>query len=125
MKDLEMMPNRMKWKNFGFLIIIIVVGFWCSYFPFVDKRAKNAMKASYYCGIITKIHRIPVPRQRDMLAFDVQTEHDVIVVDVGSWWLAWGFANIGDSIIKPPDTLMITIKKPDGRSQDFFYQTLE
>ena len=110
----------MKEKHFVLIVILFVI-FWSSFFSFVNKRAKNAIKAVYYCGIITKVYRIP--NQRDMPAFDVQTEYDVIVVDAGSWWHSWAFASVGDSIIKPPDALMIIIKKPDGRSQEFFYRS--
>ncbi len=36
---------------------------------------------------------------------------------------AWQYAKVGDSIIKPADTLMIIIKMNDSTSREFLYKS--
>ena len=109
----------MKAKYF-ILIVIIFAILIRSCISFVNGRAKKAEKEVSFRGVITKIYRIPM--QHDMRVFDVQTENGEIGVTADNWWYSWDFASVGDSIIKPPDTLMIIIKKPNGESKEFFYR---
>ena len=92
-----------------------------SFISFVNGRTDKAVKKISYSGVITKIYRIP--RQHDMRVFDIQTEYGETGITASNWWYSWKFASVGDSIIKPPDTLMIIIKKPTGESREFYYRS--
>jgi hypothetical protein len=81
---------------------------------------KKALKEVEYKGIITKIYQDPM--QHNMYFFDIYTEYGDAGVTASLWPYSWEYASVGDSIIKPPDTLMIIIKKPDGSSKEFFYR---
>ena len=116
---IEIVKNDMKAKYFILIVIIFTIMI-RSFISFVNGRAKKAEKEVSFSGIITKLYRIPM--QHDMRVFDVQTEYGEIGVTADNWWYLWEFASVGDSIIKPPDTLMVIIKKPDGRSKEFFYR---
>jgi hypothetical protein len=86
----------------------------------VNDRAEKDTKKDYFKGVITKIYQIPM--KHNMRVFDIHTEYGESGVTADHWPYSWEYASVGDSIIKPPDTLMIIIKKPDGSSKEFFYR---
>jgi len=91
-----------------------------SFISFVNNSDDRIVKKGFYSGVITKIYREPM--QHDMWFFDIDTECGVSGVTASFWSKSWEFASVGDSIIKPPDTLMIIIKKPNGESKEFYYR---
>jgi hypothetical protein len=110
----------MKAKHF-FLIAPIVAIMTYLFISFVNGRAEKKAKEIYYRGVITKIHQEPM--QHNMYFFDIHTKEYGETETTASFWRhSWKYASVGDSIIKPPDTLMIIIKKPDGNSKEFFYR---
>jgi hypothetical protein len=92
-----------------------------SFISFVNGRAEKAEKEDFYRGVITKIYREPM--KHDNHFFDIHTEElGETTLNASFWSKSWEFASVGDSIIKPPDTLMIIIKKPNGESKEFYYR---
>jgi len=108
----------MKLKYF-ILIVIVFAIIWRSFISFVNNIDEKKVKKGFYKGVITKIYREPM--QHDMYFFDIHTECGVTGVTASFWSKSWEFASVGDSIIKPPDTLMTIIIKPNGESKEFFY----
>jgi len=111
---------KLKYYIIFFSVVILFAIMIRSFISFVNGRAKMAEKEVFFRGVITKIYRIP--NQHDMRVFDIKTEYGESVVSADNWWYLWEFASVGDSIIKPPDTLMIIIKKPNGESKEFYYR---
>jgi hypothetical protein len=92
------------------------------FISFVNDRAEKSVKEVHYKGRITKIYQVPM--KHNNFFFDIYTEEYAETSETASdwWYSSWEYASVGDSIIKPPDTLMIIIKKPDGSSKEFFYR---
>ena len=110
----------MKAKYFILIVIIFAIMI-RSFISFVNNMGKKKVKEDFYRGIITRIYQEPM--KHNMYFFDINTEYGKTGETASFWYpLPWEFADVGDSIIKPPDTLMIIIKKPDGRSKEFFYR---
>ena len=111
----------MKLKYFIVIVILFAI-VWRIFISFVNGRTQDVIKKVNYAGVITKIYQEPT--RHNNYFFEICIEKDVeTTINASWWWHSWAFANVGDSIIKPPDTLMIIIKKPDGRSQEFFYRS--
>jgi hypothetical protein len=72
----------------------------------------------HYKGVIIKMFRDP--DNHEMSTFTIKTDSTNFdeVADIYSQ--SWNYAKIGDSIIKPADTLMIIIKKNDSTYKEFF-----
>ncbi len=98
------------------LILVILLSFSCIR---IDTAKKKMEKDSYH-GSITNIFR--KTWNHDMWTFMVKIGDIEIEKCAECWSHSWKYASVGDSIIKPPDTLMIIIKKPDGSSKEFFYR---
>jgi len=110
----------MKLKYFILMVIIFAI-MTRSFISFVNERADKAAKEISFRCIITRIYQ--EPNQHDMYFFDVHTDCGIPGVTASFWWYSWEFASVGDSIIKPPDSLMIIIKKPNGESREFYYRS--
>jgi len=81
---------------------------------------KKESKAECFKGIITKIYQDD--KQHYMYTFEIHTPNQVIIENAEIWSKSWSYAQVGDSIIKPTDTLMIIIKKNDSTEREFFYK---
>ena len=103
------------------LIVIIFAIIWRSCMSFVNNRDEKKVKKGFYSGVITNIYQVPT--RHNNYFFDIHAECGVSGVTASWWWHSWEFAEVGDSIIKPPDTLMIIIKKPNGESREFYYRS--
>jgi len=99
--------------------IILIAFFLVSACIRIDIGHKQA-KEEYYKGKIIKIYRND--KQHYMYYFDIQTRYQIISKNAEMWSELWSNAQVGDSIIKPPDTLMIIIKKNDSTKREFFYK---
>jgi hypothetical protein len=111
--------NDMKAKHFISIVIIFAVMIY-SFIFFVNGTAKRKVKEMIFKGVITKIYN---HWNHNLYTFTICTEKsEDIDVTIEHWPYSWEYASIGDSIIKPPNTLMIIIKKPDGNSKEFFYR---
>ena len=98
------------------LILIVFLSFSCIR---ID-GAKKSIKRDAYQGIITDIFR--EPWNHNALVFMVKIDSLDMKKYADCFPYSWEYARVGDSIIKPPDTLMIVIKKPNGESKEFFYR---
>ena len=81
---------------------------------------KKESKAECFKGIITKIFQDD--KQHYMYTFEIHTPNQIIIENAEIWSKSWSYAQVGDSIIKPADTLMIIIKKNDSTKREFFYK---
>jgi hypothetical protein len=81
----------------------------------IDNGREEQKKESYK-GIITEIYQ----EEMNHYMWRINTDCDNNLIG-NDWPRSWEYAKIGDSIIKPPDTLMIIIKKSDGTYKEFFY----
>jgi len=81
---------------------------------------KNDIKERYYRGEIGKIYQ---DNSNHMAwTFVVQAKGSSFEIVANIWPRSWEYAVVGDSIIKPPDTLMIIIKKNDTTQKEFLYK---
>ncbi len=94
------------------ILFLITFGYSCDFKK--DFRKRNAYK-----GIITKKY-IP-PYSHEMYAFKVKTDSSEFEEIADFFSYSYEYAEVGDSIIKPSDTLMIIIKK-DSTYRKFFYR---
>jgi hypothetical protein len=85
----------------------------------IDTGHKQA-KEECYSGKIIKIYQND--KDHYMYYFDIKTRYQIIAKNAGMWSQLWTYAQVGDSIIKPSDTLMIIIKKNDSTKREFFYK---
>ena len=83
---------------------------------FGDKKATYKLK---YKGVILKNYQDD--NNHGMLTFDVKDEDNKSSIVVDKWPRCWEYAEVGDSVIKPPDTLLFIIKKPNGEEKHFKY----
>jgi len=99
------------------LIFFLLFAFGCIRYD----GAKKHIKPNKYKGVIEEIYRDD--RNHGMWTFTVNTtDNESINIVANSWSRSWEYAEIGDSIIKPADTLMIIIKKNDSTYKEFFYK---
>ena len=84
---------------------------------FTNENAKKKIKKDAYCGVITDIYRDSRDNEKWIFKIKVDSLEREQCLDHFSY--SWEYACIGDSIIKPFDTLMIIIKKPNGESKGF------
>jgi len=71
-------------------------------------------------GTITKIYQDK--RSHYEYIFEIKSNSELIELNAEDWHpRSWAYARVGDSIIKPADTLLIIIKKNDSTFNDFFY----
>jgi hypothetical protein len=98
------------------LILLFLLIFITSSCTFGDK--KRTYKENFK-GIIEKNYRDY--SNHGMFTFDVINGNYKFKVLTEVWPRCWEYAEVGDSIIKPPDTLILIIKKPDGTKKHFNY----
>jgi len=99
------------------LILFLLFAFGCIRYDGIKKRHKP----EEFKGIITKIYQDG--RNHGVFTFDIKTEEEEEFKRMaGLYPRSWEYAEIGDSIIKPADTLMIIIKKNDSTYKEFFYK---
>ena len=100
------------------VIIVAITTHFC--ISFANENTDKKIKKESYSGIITDVFR--QTWNHDMWTFTVKID-SVEMKECAEWYpYSWEYASVGDSIIKPPDTLIIIIKKPNGESKDFFYR---
>ena len=98
------------------LIFFLLFAFGCIRYDGI----KKSNKAEGYKGIITKIYQDD--RNHGVSTFNIRTEKEEFKRLATLYPRSWEYAEIGDSIIKPADTLMIIIKKNDSTYKEFFYK---
>jgi hypothetical protein len=98
-------------------ILILIILF--SFVSCINELSKKRIKSVEYRGTIVDIYQ---SWNHNVFSFLVNSENGEFQENAESWPYSWEYASIGDSIIKPPDTLMIIIKKPDGSGKEFFYR---
>jgi len=81
--------------------------------------AKEPTKKQEYKGIITKIYQDSW--KHGIWMFRIRSNKIEFEDNISVWPKSWEYAQVGDSIIKPADTLMLIIKKNDSTYQKFFY----
>ena len=81
---------------------------------------KNKTLKDNFKGVITKIYQDEIHHYT--WTFQIKTTTDIIDRDAQLWPKCWEYAKVGDSIIKPADTLMIIITKNVNTSKKFFYK---
>ena len=78
------------------------------------------MKKMNFKGTITRIYEDK--RSHYEYCFEIKTDSDIFEINAEDWRShSWEYATVGDSIIKPADTLMIIIKKNDSTFKKFSY----
>ena len=81
---------------------------------------KSDIRERDYKGKIKEIYQ---DHQNHMAwTFVVQSKSSNFEIVANIWPRSWEYAQVGDSIIKPADTLMIIIKKNDSARREFFYK---
>ena len=100
------------------VIIVAITTHFC--ISFANENTDKWIKKESYSGVITDIFR--QTWNHDMWIFTVKIDSLEKEKCAECFPYSWEYASIGDSIIKPPDTLMIVIKKPNGESKEFFYR---
>ncbi|MBN1250655.1 MAG: hypothetical protein JXR51_15345 [Bacteroidales bacterium] len=72
-----------------------------------------------YKGVINKIYKDETNHM--VYTFNIKISNgEILTENVGIWPHIWKYAKVGDSIIKPADTLMIIVKKRDASYREFF-----
>ncbi len=99
-------------KIIVFLLLIFLL-FSCR---FDDEEANRKWN---FKGIIVKNYQND--NNHGMLTFDIVDNNHKFWVLSEKWPRCWEFADIGDSVIKLPDTLILIIKKPNGTVKEFDY----
>ena len=104
-----------------FILTVIIVALTTRFcISFANENAEKKMKKDFYKGVITEIYQEPMNHNRWAFAVKIDSLEKEKCAECFPY--SWEYACIGDSIIKPPDTLMIVIKKPNGESKEFFYR---
>jgi len=98
------------------ILSLLLIVFLLSSCTFGDKG--RTYKKSFKGVIIKKYQN---DKNHGMLTFDIVNNNQKFWVISERWPRCWEFAEVGDSIIKPPDTLILTIKKPNGTEKHFNY----
>ena len=98
------------------LIFIVILLYSCIR---IDAGRNKTLKDNYK-GVITKIYQDEIHHYT--WTFQIKTNTDIIDRDAQLWPKCWEYAKVGDSIIKPADTLMIIITKNVNTSKKFFYK---
>ena len=99
------------------LLIQIVIATMIFFIFFTNENAKKKIKKDAYRGIITDIFRDSWDNEKWVFTVKVDSLEREQCVDHLSY--SWEYACVGDSIIKPLDTSIIIIKKPNGESKEF------
>jgi hypothetical protein len=100
-------------KIVAFLFILILLESCANVNSFRESYEKD-----HYRGIIIKVYRDP--DNHEMGTFTVKTDSSKFEEIADLYSQSWDYANAGDSIIKPVDTLMIIIKKNDSTFKEFY-----
>lgn len=103
--------------NKHFKIILLCLSIFiiaCNY-----NSEKKYLREIEYKGIIDSIFEDTW--NHSMFTFIVEDNKKKSEVLAENWTKSWEYAEIGDSIIKPADTLMIIIKKNDSIFKQFYY----
>jgi hypothetical protein len=103
----------MKLRIIFIIIAICFSTFGCDFNK--EFRKSNSCK-----GIMTR--KYVAPHSHGSLAFTVKTDSLVFEEFADIYGNSYAWTEIGDSIIKPADTLMIIIKKNDSTYKEFFYR---
>jgi hypothetical protein len=106
----------MKIKFLKCTTVFLFISFFLFSCTFGDK--KRTYKKSFR-GVLIKNYRDY--KNHGMSTFDLENGNYKFKVLSEVWPRCWEYAKIGDSIIKPADTLILIIKKPDGTEQKFNY----
>lgn len=81
--------------------------------------ARESIKSTEFEGVITNTFK---EFSHNANVFRINAQNTSFEFSPDLWPDIWKYAEIGDSIIKPKDTLMIIIKKNDSISREFFYE---
>ncbi|MBN1250658.1 MAG: hypothetical protein JXR51_15360 [Bacteroidales bacterium] len=99
------------------IIFLIIISF--LYACRIDTVEKY-VKADSYKGVVTKIYQDK--KNHMAYTFEIKSsDGEIFKDDFDVWPYIWDYAKVGDSIIKPADTLMIIVKKRDNSYKEFFY----
>jgi hypothetical protein len=82
-----------------------------------DKSFRELYQKDHYRGIIIKIYWNK--DNHGMGTFSVRTDSSEFEEIADFYSQSWDYAKVGDSIIKPIDTLMIIIKRNDSTFKEF------
>ncbi len=80
---------------------------------------KEHTRTRKYNGTVVSIFQDT--KNHYMYTFLIKIKKDTIEECAEFWPKSWEYAKVGDSIIKPKDTLMLIIKKPTGKFKKFYY----
>ena len=102
-------------KKVLFLLLSMTI-----YSCFESHNSKDILKKTTYKGIVVRKY-IDESNHGQTTGIVRQEDSDKYIM-FHDWVGSWDYVNVGDSIIKKADTLMITIKKQNLSSKDFFYR---
>jgi hypothetical protein len=97
--------------------LILILLFLISSCKFKNSRSE-IFKHQAINGVIVKIYNDKW--NHFAYTFELKDNESFDLV-VNKWPRIWGFAKEGDSVIKRADTLMLILKKKDGRVFEFLY----
>jgi len=81
---------------------------------------KKYCREEHYSGVILDIYQDKINHYS--WTYKISNTKFLFDRDAQLWPKSWEYAQVGDSIIKPADTLMIIIKKNDSTKREFFYK---
>jgi hypothetical protein len=103
-------------KRFLMVFLLFALNFSCIQYD----SGKEFSKSNSYKGII--VGKYIRPHSDGMRAFAIKAGTIEFEEIVDFYPKLWEDGKVGDSIIKPADTLMIIVKNKDRKYQEFFYK---
>ena len=85
-----------------------------------ENRFRNHIQELYFKGVILKIYNDV--DNHNMYTFKIKILNSYFDGVADIFPDSWGYAEVGDSILKLNGELSITIKKKNGDSKIFYYQ---
>jgi len=98
------------------IILVLFIFFGCIRYD----GSKVHIKGNEIKGIIVNVFQ--EKKNHNMYTFKIKVNKDTIERCAEFWPRSWEYSKVGDSIIKPKDTLMLIIKKPTGKFKKFYYK---
>lgn len=102
-------------KNFLYLIVLLSI-FSCN---IRYDGLREGIKAEAFNCIIIDVYQDRYNHNIWILKTDCDEEKEI---NGNVWPRCWEYMEVGDSVIKMADTLLLTVKKTDGQMKEFYYK---
>lgn len=106
------------------IIVVIFTSLLLTLAAFVNyynnKSNRNLYKKDVYKGIVYK--KITESNRHGNSYLVVIDESDTFNISLYEWPYLWEYAELGDTLIKPADTLLLYVKKKNGTVKTIIYK---